>query len=156
MSTSTGDIDIRRGRDDAPLPLAVEQSRAMAQAELGAQRDDAPPSMAVEQRYRLADRLLGKRWIGLIVSALLHRPYRFSELGACIGLVSDRTLSARLGELEACGIVERRVNSEAKPVRIEYALTPKGYALEPLVREIARWADEWLNEGGGRRAEGES
>ena len=122
MSTSTGDIDIRRGRDDAP------------------------PSMAVEQRYRLADRLLGKRWIGLIISALLHRPYRFSELGACIGLVSDRTLSARLGELEACGIVERRVNSEAKPVRIEYALTAKGYALEPLVREIAHWADEWLTE----------
>ena len=52
-------------------------------------------------------------------------------------------LSTRLGELESQGIVERRVD-DCKPVRIEYALTSKGYALAPVVREIAAWADCWL------------
>ena len=86
----------------------------------------------IDETYQRADRFLGKRWVGLIVYMLLRRPRRFSEIGARIGLVSDRTLSVRPGELEAYGIVKRRVDDEAKPVRIDYALTPKGRALAPL------------------------
>jgi DNA-binding HxlR family transcriptional regulator len=40
------------------------------------------------------------------------------------------------------GIVERRVYAET-PVRIEYALTPKGRELEQVVEAIQRWADCW-------------
>ena len=57
--------------------------------------------------------------------------------------ISDRLLSIRLRELEACGIVARDVYEEA-PVRVEYELTPKGRALEPAVRAIRSWAREWL------------
>jgi DNA-binding HxlR family transcriptional regulator len=46
-------------------------------------------------------------------------------------------------ELEAEGIVGRRVMDEA-PVRVEYALTPKGRALEPTVRALKSWAKSWL------------
>jgi len=83
---------------------------------------------------------------GSLLRSLLRRPCRFSEIGAYSGLVSDRALSVRLGELEARGIIERRVDSEAKPVRIDYALTPKDPALEPIVRATARWADTWLGD----------
>ncbi len=110
----------------------------------------------IDKRYQHADQLLGKRWVMLIIGSLLRRPCRFSEIGAYIGLVSDRTLSVRLGELEAHGIIERRVDSEAKPVRIDYALTPKGRALEPIVRETARWADSWLDEVESRKSKVES
>ena len=97
------------------------------------------------KRYQHADQVLGKRWIGLIVRMLLDGPCRFSEMAAHL-VVSDRTLSARLGELEAHGIVERRVDPDTKPVRVEYALTDKGRALEPILRETARWADRWVPE----------
>jgi DNA-binding HxlR family transcriptional regulator len=30
------------------------------------------------------------------------------------------------------------------PVRVEYALTPKGQALEPAVRALKLWARSWL------------
>lgn len=100
-----------------------------------------------DDHVRRADQVLGKRWTGLIVRVLLHGPCRFSEIAASIGTLSDRTLSGRLGELEEHGIIERRVDSEAKPVRIEYVLTPKGCALEPVMKEIDRWAAHWERSG---------
>ena len=39
--------------------------------------------------------------------------------------------------------VERHV-SDAGPVRVEYALTDKGRALEPTVRALKSWAHNWL------------
>ena len=68
---------------------------------------------------------------------------RFSELSHTVPQISDRLLSMRLKELEACGIVERDVHEEP-PLRVEYALTPKGRALEPAVTAIRSWAREWL------------
>jgi DNA-binding HxlR family transcriptional regulator len=46
-------------------------------------------------------------------------------------------------ELEAEGIVARHV-SDTGPVRVEYALTDKGRALEPTVRALKSWAHNWL------------
>lgn len=111
---------------------------------------DAVPAQrkTLLSRYQHADQLLGKRWVGLILRALLDGPCRFSELASRVGLLSDRMLSVRLGEMEASGIVERRVDGDCKPVRIEYALTAKGYALEPVVRAIGLWADRWVPDEG--------
>jgi DNA-binding HxlR family transcriptional regulator len=95
--------------------------------------------------FHEAIELLGKRWSGAIVHALLGGPRRFSELTHTIPQISDRLLSIRLKELEACGIVAREVYEEA-PVRVDYALTPKGRALEPAVTAIRSWAREWLQD----------
>ena len=93
-------------------------------------------------RYEGAVQILGKRWTALIVRTLLTRPRRFSDMTAIISGLSDRLLSERLKELEACGIVERRVFAET-PVRIEYALTAKGLELEQVVEAIQAWANAW-------------
>ena len=84
--------------------------------------------------------LVGKRWTGAIVYVLLQhrRPMRFSEVGAAVPELSDRLLSERMKELEARGIVERRVLEEA-PVRVEYELTTMGRELGPALRELRRW-----------------
>lgn len=95
--------------------------------------------------FHEAVELLGKRWTGAIVHSLLEGPRRFSEIGHAIPQISDRLLSTRLRQLEACGIVMRAVGDEA-PVRVEYALTPKGRALEPAVTAIRSWAREWLQQ----------
>ena len=49
----------------------------------------------------------------------------------------------RLRELESEGIVERHV-LDGSPVRVEYALTPKGRALEPAIGALRFWAREWI------------
>jgi DNA-binding HxlR family transcriptional regulator len=93
--------------------------------------------------YHQAVELLGKRWTGAIIGALMTTPKRFSEIGSWIPQISDRLLSSRLRELEAEGIVARQVLPGA-PVRVRYALTEKGRALEPAVSALESWAQQWL------------
>lgn len=52
-------------------------------------------------------------------------------------------MSERLKELEDEGIVSRHVYPEV-PVRVEYSLTDKGVALEPVIREIEKWSQDWI------------
>jgi DNA-binding HxlR family transcriptional regulator len=48
-----------------------------------------------------------------------------------------------LRELETEGIVQRIVYPNI-PVRVEYQLTEKGRALEPVVAAIHEWAQQWI------------
>ena len=93
--------------------------------------------------YHEAIELIGKRWTGAIVFVLMDGPLRFSEVKILVPDLSDRLLSERMKELEAEGIVERRVVDDM-PVRVEYILTEKGRALEPAVRSLKVWARSWL------------
>src|SRR5215210_1085825 len=93
--------------------------------------------------YHRAVELIGKRWSGAIVLVLLDGPLHFSGIRQLVPELSDRLLSERLKELEAEGIVERRV-LDGSPVRVEYSPTEKGRALEPAVRALKEWGREWL------------
>ena len=95
------------------------------------------------RKFETACELLGKRWTGLIIRTLLSGPKRFKDISQIIENMSDRMLSERMKELEAGGIVVRHVYDEV-PVRIEYELTEKGQALEPMMDECQKWADEWV------------
>ncbi|PLR84816.1 winged helix-turn-helix transcriptional regulator [Bacillus sp. V33-4] len=93
-------------------------------------------------RFEKAMSILSQRWTGLIIYQMLSGPQRFCTIESAIG-VSGRLLSERLKELENQGIVNREVFPET-PVRIEYSLTEKGLSLEPLMREIEKWSQTWL------------
>jgi DNA-binding HxlR family transcriptional regulator len=93
--------------------------------------------------YHRAVELIGKRWTGAIVAVLLDGPLHFSEIRRLVPEISDRLLSERLKELEAEGLVERRV-IDGTPVRTEYSLTEKGRSLEPAVHALQRWGRSWL------------
>jgi DNA-binding HxlR family transcriptional regulator len=93
------------------------------------------------QLYHRAIELVGKRWTGAILLVLLDGPLHFSGIRQLVPELSDRLLSERLKELEAEGIVERRVLDGA-PVRVEYSLTAKGRALEPALASLKQWARE--------------
>jgi DNA-binding HxlR family transcriptional regulator len=95
-------------------------------------------------QYHHAVELVGKRWTGAILFVLMDGPTRFSEFKQLVPDLSDRLLSERLKELESEDIVERRV-LDGSPVRVEYALTRKGMALEPAVRALKAWAKNWLD-----------
>jgi DNA-binding HxlR family transcriptional regulator len=96
-------------------------------------------------RYHEAVELVGRRWTGAILSVLMDGPLRFSEIGQSVPELSDRLLSERMKELEARGIVERRV-IPGPPVRVEYRLSTMGRDLEPALTELHRWANQWLEQ----------
>ncbi len=93
--------------------------------------------------YHRAIEIIGRRWTGVIVRALLAGDTRFCQIRSTIPGLSDRLLSERLKELEAEGIIERRVHVDPG-VRIEYHLTEKGQALAGVVEAASDWAEEWL------------
>lgn len=93
--------------------------------------------------YRHAIEIIGRRWTGAILRAMLTGSSRFSEILAEIPGLSDRMLSERLKELEAEGIVERRVTPSV-PVRVDYVLTEKGSALGEVIVDVAEWSTKWV------------
>src|ERR687895_824288 len=87
--------------------------------------------------------VLGKRWSGLILGTLLQRPARFGELARAIDGITESMLSARLGELQEAGLVEREV-IEGPPISTLYRLTAAGRKLEPALLALARWAQRHM------------
>ena len=98
----------------------------------------------MDPRYVAAMDLLGKRWTGLLLRVLMGGKRRFSEFKAQLPDLSDRLLSERLKELEDAGIITRHVHN-TKPVLIEYELTARGLALEPVVEAIQNWSEIWID-----------
>ncbi len=94
-------------------------------------------------RFQYATAILGESWTGLILRLLMEGPMRFSELLDQIEVIGDRMLSERLKSLEAEGILVRNVHTES-PIRVEYCLTEKGRALNPIVEAIGCWAEQWV------------
>jgi DNA-binding HxlR family transcriptional regulator len=93
--------------------------------------------------FQTAIDVLGRPWNGQILGALQAGPLRFSEVGKRAGGVGDKTLSARLKELEARGIIARRVEG-GPPVQVLYALTPRGVAFRHVADAIERWGRELI------------
>ncbi|CDQ20226.1 DNA-binding transcriptional regulator, HxlR family [Halobacillus karajensis] len=94
-------------------------------------------------KFEKAMGILSKRWTGLVIYQLLSGPQRFCTIESSIG-ISGRLLSDRLKHLENEGIVKREVFPET-PIRIEYSLTEKGLALEPLMKELEKWSQNWVD-----------
>jgi DNA-binding HxlR family transcriptional regulator len=92
-----------------------------------------------EEVRRAAD-LLERRWTVSIIWAASHAgAVRFNEFRQVLGPVPPATLTARLGELEQAGVLEREV-IDARPPRVEYRLTARGRELQSLVAAIAHFA----------------
>lgn len=83
------------------------------------------------------EQIAGK-WKGLVIYHLLSDTLRFNELSRRVGSVTQRSLTKQLRELEADGIVARKVYAVVPP-RVEYSLTEKGTALGPVVSALHAW-----------------
>lgn len=56
--------------------------------------------------------------------------------------INAKILSARLREMERNGLIKREIFKEV-PVRVEYTLTEKGWALESLLYQMAAFSMEY-------------
>ena len=100
------------------------------------------PHEAICEHFQRAAALIARRWNPLIVGALLDGQRRFTDIRTSIPGISDRLLSERLKDLDAAGVVTRRVIPET-PVRIEYGLTDRGRDLAGVIDELRGWAERW-------------
>ena len=90
--------------------------------------------------------LIGKKWHPVIVHRLLKNgPLGFNALKDEIESISSTVLSNSLEDLEENGLVNRAIVSE-KPFRVEYSLTEQGASLEPVIKAMDAWGEEYLQD----------
>ena len=84
--------------------------------------------------------LIGDKWKVLILRDLMPGKKRFGELKKSIGGVSQKVLTAQLRDMEANGLVNRKVYPEVPP-RVEYSLTELGKSLKPILDAMWTWGE---------------
>jgi DNA-binding HxlR family transcriptional regulator len=82
--------------------------------------------------------LIGGKWKTLILYYLKRGPKRTGVLQQRIEGVSKKMLTQQLRELERDGLIKRKDYGEVPP-RVEYALTPHGETLRPILGLMAAW-----------------
>lgn len=85
--------------------------------------------------------VIGGRWKVPIVWHLFAGTMRFSELRRAMPNITQKMLTQQLRELEADGVVRRKVYPEVPP-KVEYSLTERGLSLRPIVESMCRWAKQ--------------
>ena len=86
--------------------------------------------------------LIGDKWKVLILRDLMPGTKRFGELKKSIGHISQKALTAQLRDMEASGLVNRKIYAEVPP-RVEYTLTELGYTLKPVLDALWNWGEEY-------------
>ena len=86
--------------------------------------------------------LIGSKWKLLILRNLFMRPWRFNELRKDLEGISQKVLTDSLRALEEDGIITRTVYPEVPP-RVEYALSPLGQSMKPILDAMEEWGTEY-------------
>lgn len=84
--------------------------------------------------------VIGKKWVILILRDLHGGTKRFTDLLHSLHGISPKTLSERLKELEADGLIVRQAFAEIPP-RVEYSLTEKGRSLNGILEAMIEWGN---------------
>lgn len=83
-------------------------------------------------------KVLGGKWKPLILWYLNQKTLRFNELSKEIAGITQKMLTQQLRELEADGLVSRKIYPEVPP-KVEYSITEYGQTLEPVLDALAKW-----------------
>lgn len=86
--------------------------------------------------------LIGNKWKLLIIRNLLVRPWRFNELQRSLDGISQKVLTDNLRSMESDGIITRTVYAEVPP-RVEYALSPLGESMRPILNSMHAWGEAY-------------
>jgi DNA-binding HxlR family transcriptional regulator len=90
--------------------------------------------------------VIGGKWKSVILYHLIaSHVIRFGELRRLLPQVTAQMLTAQLRELEADGVVHRKIYPQVPP-KVEYSLTPFGRSLAPIIRAMAHWGESYAND----------
>jgi len=86
-------------------------------------------------------KVIGGKWKPVILFYLNEKERRFSELGRSLGGITQKMLTKQLREMEADGLVKRKVYPEIPP-KVEYSITTYGKTLKPILASMCKWGKE--------------
>lgn len=86
--------------------------------------------------------VIGGKWKGMVLHRLLDGTTRFNEIRRAVPGVTQRMLTRQLRELEADGVIRRKVYAEVPP-KVEYSLTEFGRSLEPILSLMGDWGNQY-------------
>jgi DNA-binding HxlR family transcriptional regulator len=94
--------------------------------------------------------VIGGKWKSLILYYLIERRVvRFGEFRKMMPRVTAQMLAAQLRELEADGLINRKVYTQVPP-KVEYTLTEFGETVSPVVRSMMEWGESFVKVSGDK------
>ncbi|MCY1315236.1 putative HTH-type transcriptional regulator YybR [compost metagenome] len=105
---------------------------------LSVERDCAP---GMDCPVTRAVQALGGKWKLHIIFQLMQGTKRFGELQRAIPGVTQQMLTSQLRELEADGVLSRKIYPQVPP-KVEYSLTPLGWKLRAVTDALIVWGQE--------------
>ena len=101
--------------------------------------------MVVRKKYKYkwgidaALSVVGGKWKSLVLYELKDETLRFSQLmGKVQPNITQRMLTKELRELEADGLITRKVYAQVPP-KVEYSLTKTGKSVMPILDQLCAW-----------------
>lgn len=91
--------------------------------------------------FAAALQAIGGKWKVDVLWLLHLRPHRFAELRRLLPGVSEKVLAQQLRQMEADGLITRRVYDEIPP-HVEYSITALGLSLNDAVTAMATWGKQ--------------
>ncbi len=89
--------------------------------------------------------IIGGKYKGVIIGHLIDKTLRYNELQKLISHATPKMLIQQLKELEADGIIQRKLYPVVPP-KTEYSLTERGKKLIPSIMELNKWGLDYLKE----------
>jgi DNA-binding HxlR family transcriptional regulator len=95
-----------------------------------------------ENGFLTATKMVAGKWKIDILCELGAAPRRFGRLRQSLPAISDKVLTQQLRELEADGLVNRKVYPGI-PTKVVYSLTESGAALNAGAEGLCRWGEQF-------------
>lgn len=102
-----------------------------------------PGVAEAECPVRATVRLLGGKYKSIIIWNLRNGTMRFSEIQARIPEATGKMITKQLRELEADGLISRKVYPVVPP-KTEYSLTDFGRSSVPLITHMSEWGRAYM------------
>ena len=88
---------------------------------------------------------IGGKWKPLILYLIRNDVNRFGKMHRAISGISKQMLTKQLRELEADGILTRKVYPEVPP-RVEYSITTYGESIFPVIDAMQKWGKKQMGQ----------
>lgn len=83
----------------------------------------------------------GKYKLTILYALFLYKILRYNELKRYLGIVSHKTLSSTLKELESDDMIIRKEYPQIPP-KVEYSLSSKGESFIPILSQMCYWGED--------------
>ena len=96
--------------------------------------------LTIDCGLHLTKEVLNGKWKPALLHAISMEIKRPSEMLRLLTGATRRVLNVQLKELEAHGMVEKKVYPQLPP-KVEYSLTAIGWSLMPIIDAMNQWGD---------------